>query len=75
MTKSTGKPRRHPTFTIDELKAIRSALIDKQLSMLGPNGSSALSKVANAIAYREDYAAKLQQVRYGKLAKPEPEHR
>lgn len=56
MTKSTNKPKRHPTFTLDELRAIRRALVndESESSQHIKEQSSALSKVSSAIEYRQD---------------------
>lgn len=60
MTRSTLKPKRHPTFTISELREIRSALISrgeeitKRNELASVSLKDALTKVSNAIVYREN---------------------
>ena len=58
MTKSTNKPKRHPTFTLDELRITLEALThaidnDEITSSYIDDAMQARDKIGNAIAYRE----------------------
>lgn len=67
MTRPPAKPKKHPTFTRDELMVMRRALAnDRSGKIMFPDPlTSALEKIKNAIAYRDAEKTKQQRERYG----------